>query len=90
MRIILRILGYQFILLRMLSIYNEECLNIYSLYFGTDAKEEMSKSWALNVICAMCVRYLRAWFNETKNFMPYAVPLISRKQANHITDCYFC
>ena len=37
-----------------------QILNGYNLYFGIDANEEMSKSWAPNVIYATCVRYLRA------------------------------
>ena len=66
-----------------------QILNSYNLYFGIDTKEEVSKSWPPNVICATCVRHLRAWLNGTKKSMPYAVPMILRKQTNHVTDCYF-
>ena len=67
-----------------------QILNVHNLYLGIDAKEEMSKSWAPNVICAACVRYLKAWLNGTKKSMSYAVPMIWRKHTNHVTDCYFC
>ena len=67
-----------------------QILNGYNSYFGIDAKKEMSKSWAPNVICATCVLYLRSWLIRTKKSIPYAVPMIWRKQTNHETDCYFC
>jgi len=71
-------------------IISPQMSNGYNLYFGIDAKEEMNKSWGPNVIYATCTRYLRAWLNGKIKSTPYAVPMIFRKQTNHVTDCYLC
>jgi len=65
-------------------------LNTYATYFGINATEEMEKPWTPKIICATCGRYLMAWINGTQKSMPFAVPMIWREQANHVTDCYFC
>lgn len=61
----------------------------YSLYFGR-AVENQSDNWVPNICCKSCEVNLNSWWNGTRKQMPFAVPMIWRKQRNHRNDCYFC
>ncbi len=59
----------------------------YSLYFGFEVKIE---DWTPNTCCKTCESALNSWWNGTRNRLPFAVPVIWKKQRNHRNDCYFC
>ncbi|KAI6653955.1 hypothetical protein LOD99_3131 [Oopsacas minuta] len=62
--------------------------NIYKLYFECPLGDQ-DKSWAPHVICTSCSSGLRDWLNKRKVSMPFAIPVVWRKQKNHLDDCYF-
>lgn len=59
----------------------------YKLYFGL---EVTVKDWTPNVSCKTCETALNSWWNGTRDRMPFAAPMMWKKQRNHRNDCYFC
>lgn len=79
----------QFCVLAQRKELTESTKNCYSLYFGREV-ENQHENWAPNICCKTCEVNLNSWWNGTRNRMPFAVPMIWRKQKNHRNDCYFC
>ena len=61
----------------------------YHVYFGMKLGEQ-GKVWAPHMVCKSCTEYLRQWTMGTKNSMKFGIPMASREQSDHATDCYFC
>lgn len=79
----------QFCVLAQRKELTEGTKNFYSLYFGREV-ENQHENWAPNICCKTCEVHLNSWWNGTRNRMPFAAPMIWRKQQNHRNDCYFC
>lgn len=50
----------------------------YKLYFGL---EVTVKDWTPNVCCKTCETALNSWWNGTRDRMPFAVPIIWKKNS---------
>lgn len=59
----------------------------YFMYFGRVVEKE---NWAPSIICKSCEVNLNSWWNGSLDRMPFAVPMLWKKQRNHRHDCYFC
>lgn len=69
------------------KVISEKTKRYYSLYFGRVIENEQ---WAPNICCNSCEVYLNAWWNGTREHMPFAMPMVWKKQRNHRNDCCFC
>lgn len=79
----------QFCVLAQRQSFTEKTKSYYSLYFGREI-ENQNEKWSPNICCKSCEVNLNSWWNGTRDRMPFAVPMVWKKQRNHRTDCYFC
>lgn len=77
----------KFCVLAQRKVITEHTKYYYSLYFGRTIEFE---NWMPNICCKTCEVNLNSWWNGTRDRMPFAVPMIWKKQRNHRSDCYFC
>ena len=50
---------------------------------------DQDKNWAPHQVCRTCVENLRQWTKRKRKSIEFSVPMVWRKQANHVNDCYF-
>ena len=61
---------------------------VYCNYFGVKQGDQ-DKPFAPHICCKTCVENLRDWKNCKKNSMSFAIPMIKRKEKDHLKHCYF-
>ena len=61
----------------------------FELYFGCKVSDQ-DYSWATHSCCSRCSRYLRCWLIDSHQSVPFAVPVVWRKQKDHLTEGYLC
>jgi hypothetical protein len=61
----------------------------YEIYFGCKVGDT-DKVWAPKICCGSCLWTSTGWLKGTHRSMPFAVPMVWRKQRNHLDDCCLC
>ena len=61
----------------------------HELYFNREVAN-LDKNYVSNYCCTYCLRHLLAWLKGAMMSMKFAVPMIWKKQQNHVDDCYCC
>lgn len=65
----------------------EKTKSHYLLYFHRAIEIQ---EWAPNICCKSCEVNLNSWWNGLRLQMPFAIPMMWKKQRNHRNECYFC
>ena len=60
----------------------------YGHYFGCKVGDQ-DKNWAPHFCCVTCARRIAEW-TKCSRCMPFAIPMVWRETADHVSDCYFC
>ena len=53
-------------------------------------RRDQDKAWVPHKVCTSCVKALRSWSHEKDKHLPFGIPIIWRKQIDHVADWYFC